>query len=88
MSTATYTVVGMTCGHCVASVTEEVGQVPGVSDVDVELATGGLTVTSDNGVEDAAVRAAVEEAGYRIAAPVQQLPLAGGQPSGCGCGCS
>jgi copper chaperone len=88
MRTATYTVVGMTCGHCVNSVTEEVGQVPGVTDVDVELATGGLTVTSDNGVEDTAVRAAVEEAGYRIAAPVQQLPLAGGQSSGCGCGCS
>ncbi|WP_104522479.1 heavy-metal-associated domain-containing protein [Blastococcus atacamensis] len=88
MSTATYTVVGMTCGHCVNSVTEEVGQVPGVTNVDVELATGGLTVTSDNEVQDAAVRAAVEEAGYRIAAPVQQLPLAGGQPSGCSCGCS
>ena len=88
MSTATYTVDGMTCGHCVNSVTEEVGQVPGVTDVEVELATGGLTVTSDSGVEDAAVRAAVEEAGYRIAEPVQQLPLAGGPPSGCGCGCS
>ena len=75
----------MTCGHCVNSVTEEVGQVPGVRDVNVELATGGLTVISDSGVEDAAVRAAVEEAGYRIAAPVQQLPLADGQPSGCGC---
>ena len=88
MSTATYTVEGMTCGHCVNSVTEEVGQLPGVTDVNVELATGGLTVTSNNGIEDAAVRAAVEEAGYRIAAPVQQLPVAGGQPSGCGCGCS
>lgn len=88
MSTATYTVAGMTCGHCVKSVTEEVSQVSGVTNVNVELATGGLTVTSDSGVEDAAVRAAVEEAGYRIAAPVQQLPLAGGQPSGCGCGCS
>jgi copper chaperone len=88
MSTATYTVVGMTCGHCVNSVTEEVGQVPGVSGVDVELATGGLTVTSDNGVDDAAVRAAVEEAGYQVAAPVAQLPMVGGQPSGCGCGCS
>ncbi len=67
MSTATYTVVGMTCGHCVDSVTEEVGQVPGVTDVDVDLTSGGLTVTSDTDVDDDAVRAAVEEAGYQVA---------------------
>jgi copper chaperone len=67
MSTSTYTVVGMTCGHCVNSVTEEVSQVPGVTDVDVNLATGGLTVTSDTPVDDDAVRAAVEEAGYSVA---------------------
>ncbi len=67
MSTATYTVVGMTCGHCVSSVTEEVSQVPGVTDVDVDLASGGLTVTGDAEVDDAAVRAAVEEAGYEVA---------------------
>ena len=67
MSTATYTVVGMTCGHCVNSVTEEVSQVPGVTDVNVDLATGGLTVTSEADVDDGAVRAAVEEAGYQVA---------------------
>ena len=67
MSTSTYTVVGMTCGHCVNSVTEEVTQVPGVTDIDVDLATGGLTVTSDSEVDDAAIRAAVEEAGYSVA---------------------
>ena len=67
MSTATYTVVGMTCGHCVNSVTEEVSQVPGVTDVDVDLTSGGLTVTSDTDVDDDAVRAAVEEAGYQVA---------------------
>jgi copper chaperone len=67
MSTATYTVVGMTCGHCVSSVTEEVSQVPGVTAVDVDLASGGLTVTSDAPVDEAAVRAAVEEAGYEVA---------------------
>ena len=67
MSTATYTVVGMTCGHCVSSVTEEVSQVPGVTAVDVDLASGGLTVTGDAEVDDAAVRAAVEEAGYQVA---------------------
>ena len=67
MSTTTYTVVGMTCGHCVSSVTEEVSQLPGVTDVDVDLASGGLTVTGDAEVDDAAVRAAVEEAGYQVA---------------------
>ncbi len=67
MTTATYPVVGMTCGHCVNAVTEEVGQVPGVTGVDVDLASGGLTVTSDAPVEESAVRAAVEEAGYQVA---------------------
>ncbi len=67
MSASTYTVVGMTCGHCVSSVTEEVSQVPGVTDVDVDLATGGLTVTSDTPVDDTAIQAAVEEAGYSVA---------------------
>jgi copper ion binding protein len=67
MSTATYTVVGMTCGHCVSAVTEEVSQLTGVTAVDVDLAGGGLTVTSDSPVEESAVRAAVEEAGYEIA---------------------
>jgi copper ion binding protein len=65
--TSTYTVVGMTCAHCVAAVTEEVGQVPGVTAVDVDLATGGLTVTSDAPVDDDAVAAAVDEAGYVLA---------------------
>ena len=67
MTTATYTVVGMTCGHCVNAVTEEVSQVPGVTGVDVDLASGGLTVTSDAPVDVTAVQAAVEEAGYSLA---------------------
>jgi copper chaperone len=67
VSTASYTVVGMTCGHCVNAVTEEVGAVPGVTAVDVDLASGDLTVTSTEPVDDDAVRAAVEEAGYQIA---------------------
>ncbi len=46
MSTQTFTVTGMTCGHCVASVTEEVSEVAGVDHVDVVLETGTLTVTS------------------------------------------
>jgi copper chaperone len=68
VSTASYTVVGMTCGHCVDAVTEEVSAVPGVTAVDVDLASGGLTVTSTEPVDDGAVRAAVEEAGYEVAA--------------------
>ncbi len=64
---STYTVTGMTCGHCVTSVIEEVQEIPGVEDVEVVLETGALTVTSDNPVDDAIVRAAVEEAGYQLA---------------------
>src|SRR3954451_18430541 len=64
MSSATYTVLGMTCGHCVNAVTEEASQVPGVTAVDVDLASGGLTVTSEAPVDEAAVPCAVEEAGY------------------------
>jgi copper ion binding protein len=66
MSTSTYTVTGMTCGHCVASVSEEVGLVDGVQQVDVELPTGTVTITADRPVDDAAVRAAVAEAGYQV----------------------
>ena len=63
-TTTTYTVTGMTCGHCVASVKEEVGNVAGVEAVDVQLEDGRLTVTGD--VSADAVRAAVEEAGYEV----------------------
>lgn len=65
--TATYTVTGMTCGHCVASVSEEVQEIPGVQDVAVDLATGAVTITSAELLDEAAVRAAVEEAGYQLA---------------------
>lgn len=66
--TASYTVSGMTCGHCVSSVTEEVSQVDGVTNVDVDLATGRLTVTSDRAIDGDSVRAAVVAAGYGVAA--------------------
>ena len=62
MTTSTYTVTGMTCAHCVSSVTEEVSELSGVTDVQVDLDSGLLTVTGD--ADDAAVTAAVEEAGY------------------------
>ena len=64
--TTTYTVQGMTCAHCVTSVIEEVQDIPGVEAVDVVLETGELTVTSSQSLDDAAVRAAVEEAGYQL----------------------
>ncbi|MDO9495559.1 MAG: copper ion binding protein [Nocardioides sp.] len=65
--TTTYTVVGMTCAHCVASVTEEVSEIPGVEDVQVDLASGAVAVTSHQPVSAEAVKAAVEDAGYQIA---------------------
>jgi copper chaperone CopZ len=59
----TYTVTGMTCGHCVSSVTEEVRAVPGVATVEVDLASGLLRVSAES-PDDAAILAAVAEAGY------------------------
>jgi copper chaperone len=67
MSENTYTVTGMTCGHCVASVTEEISEIDGVTDVAVDLPTGAVTVTSTKSLDDGDVRAAVEEAGYQLA---------------------
>ena len=67
MSTQTYTVTGMTCGHCVSSVTEEVSELPGVSDVQVDLESGQLTLTADDAVTPDQVKAAVEEAGFALA---------------------
>ncbi|WP_462417858.1 heavy-metal-associated domain-containing protein [Kytococcus sp. Marseille-QA3725] len=64
MSTTEYTVTGMTCGHCEMSVREEVGEVPGVQEVQVSHETGRLTLTGSDEVRDDAVLAAVEEAGY------------------------
>jgi copper ion binding protein len=66
MQTMTYTVAGMTCSHCVNAVGAEVGRLPGVTDVRVDLATGSVTVTSEQALEDDAVRAAVDEAGYEL----------------------
>ena len=62
-----YTVVGMTCGHCQAAVAEEIGSVAGVTSVDVDLTSGRVAV-SGAGFTDAAIKGAVEEAGYEVAA--------------------
>ncbi|MDG4795829.1 copper ion binding protein [Micromonospora sp. WMMD1082] len=66
MVTTTYQVQGMTCGHCVSAVSAEVGAIPGVKDVQVDLAAGRVTVTSDQPLTDDTVRAAVDEAGYEL----------------------
>jgi copper chaperone len=60
-----YNVSGMTCGHCVLSVKEEVSEVEGVDSVEVELASGLVTVTGES-FDDDAVRAAVTDAGYQV----------------------
>jgi copper chaperone len=65
--TRTYTVIGMTCEHCVRAVTGEVGKLDGVTSVEVDLASGRVTVASDRPLDDAALAAAVDEAGYAVA---------------------
>jgi copper chaperone CopZ len=67
MPTYSYLVTGMTCAHCVASVTEELSALPGVDDVSVELASGRVTITAAQTLADSVVRTAVEEAGFVLA---------------------
>lgn len=67
MATTTVTVTGMTCGHCAASVREELGEIPGVQAVEVDVASGAVTIDSVAPVDADAIRSAVEEAGYRLA---------------------
>ncbi|WP_029538706.1 MULTISPECIES: heavy-metal-associated domain-containing protein [unclassified Rhodococcus (in: high G+C Gram-positive bacteria)] len=67
MSTTTVTVTGMTCGHCVSSVREEIGSIPGVTGVDVDLASGRVDIDSAAPIEQAALARAVDEAGYQLA---------------------
>ena len=67
MSTETFKVVGMTCGHCVSSVTSEVSKLGGVTKVDVDLASGSVTVESNLPIDKAAIASAVDEAGFALA---------------------
>ena len=62
----TFQVTGMTCGHCVSAVQEEVGAIAGVTDVAVDLASGQVTITSEAAPDAGALRDAVEEAGYEV----------------------
>lgn len=67
MTTTTINVTGMTCGHCVGAVTEAVSKLDGVKDVQIDLPTGAVTITSDEEIALADLREAVDEAGYEIA---------------------
>ena len=71
MTTTTYSVTGMTCGHCTAAVTEEISKLTGVKEITIDLVAGGTSavhVTSESALDEAAVREAVDEAGYELAA--------------------
>ena len=78
MTVETFAVVGMTCGHCVQAVTQEVTELPGVTEVTIDLVAGGtshVTVSSDTPLDRDDVAAAVDEAGYALASS-RNLPLA------------
>ncbi|MFM9370246.1 heavy-metal-associated domain-containing protein [Streptomyces sp. Da 82-17] len=64
--TTVYQVTGMTCGHCEGAVSAEISELPGVTSVKAVAATGQVTVVSDAELDEAAVRAAVDEAGYEL----------------------
>ena len=64
--TATYVVKGMTCGHCVNSVSEELNKINGVSSVQVDLPSGKVDITSEAALEQSAVQAAIQEAGFEV----------------------
>ncbi|MFF4568992.1 heavy-metal-associated domain-containing protein [Streptomyces sp. NPDC001410] len=66
-ATAVYKVTGMSCGHCEGSVSSEISQIPGVSSVKAVASTGEVTVVSEAPLDDEAVRAAVDEAGFELA---------------------
>ena len=71
MTTTTYSVAGMTCGHCTSAVTEELTKLPGVQQVSIDLVAGGTSavhVTSKSALDESQVREAVDEAGYELTA--------------------
>ena len=67
MTTTEYQVTGMTCSHCEMSVREEISEIAGVDDIQVSAASGKLVVTASGPIDDAAILAAVDEAGYSAA---------------------
>ncbi|MFD6859176.1 heavy-metal-associated domain-containing protein [Rhodococcus pyridinivorans] len=67
MSTTTITVTGMTCGHCASSVREEIGRIPQVTGVNVDVASGRVEIDATAEIDRAAIATAVDEAGYQLA---------------------
>ncbi len=67
MTSTVINVTGMTCAHCVQAVRGEIGKLAGVAEVDVDLATGAVTITAEPMPDPAMLRAAVAEAGYQLA---------------------
>ncbi len=67
MSVESFKVVGMTCGHCVASVKAEVAKLDGVTNVDVDLVAGVVSIESDHPVDPKSFAAAIDEAGFAVA---------------------
>jgi copper chaperone len=67
MNSVTVNVTGMTCGHCATSVREEVENIPGVTGVDVDVASGKVTIDSEASIQVDAIQDAVQEAGYQLA---------------------
>ena len=63
-TTTTYTVTGMTCGHCEGAIRREISEIDGVTGIEVSAQTGHLAVTAEQPVDDSTVIAAVDEAGY------------------------
>ncbi|MDN6556930.1 MAG: cation transporter [Acidipropionibacterium acidipropionici] len=82
----TYTINGMTCEHCVNSITKEVSAIDGVKDVNVSLATGSMDVSSDAEIDFAKIADAVDEAGDYTVAKATTLDTAGHPGGECGCG--
>jgi copper ion binding protein len=66
MNTTTVTVMGMSCGSCASTVREEIGEIPGVRKVDVDLGSGKVIIESADPVEAMSIKNAVEEAGYQL----------------------
>jgi len=66
VTNATYEVKGMTCDHCVRAVSGEIGEIPGVQDVNVDLASGNVEITSEAPLERDLVAAAIDEAGFEL----------------------
>ena len=66
MTQTTYAVTGMTCGHCAGSVREELGELPGVRRIDVDLGSGNVQVTSESALDVGQVEQAIRTAGYQL----------------------